>query len=51
MDEKLVEINGQTFDLSDPEGKKAAVRAWLAAKSKERKTPPPEEESQSKKSD
>ena len=45
MDDKKVEIEGEAFDLGDPEAKKAAIRAWLAAKSKDRENPsPPEEE-------
>ena len=52
MDEKLVEIDGQTFDLNDPEGKRAAIRAWLTAKSKQRETPTqPNEMTQSRERD
>jgi hypothetical protein len=36
MEEKRIEIDGVVFDLGDPDGKKAAVRAWLKAKSRER---------------
>ncbi len=36
MDGKKVEIDGETFDLSDPEDKKRAIRAWLKARSRER---------------
>jgi hypothetical protein len=37
MESNRIEINGTVFDLSDPSGKKAAVRAWLQARSLERK--------------
>jgi hypothetical protein len=37
MGEKSIEIGGETFDLSDPEQKKAAIRAWLKAKAREKK--------------
>jgi hypothetical protein len=36
MEDKFIEIDGDVFDLSDPEGKKGAVRAWLKVKSRER---------------
>ena len=36
MEGKRIEIDGVVFDLGDPDGKKAAVRAWLKAKSRER---------------
>ncbi len=36
MEGDRIEIDGEVFDLTDPEGKKAAVRAWLKAKSRER---------------
>lgn len=52
MDDKHFEIDGETFDLSDPEDKKAAIRAWLKAKSREREAPaPPEEKTQPQDSD
>jgi|GEM_PF-2884025 len=35
MDDKSVEICGKSFDLADPEQKKAAIRAWLKARVKE----------------
>jgi hypothetical protein len=41
MEDKRIEIDGEVFDLSDPDGKKAAVRAWLKAKSRERSTQGP----------
>jgi hypothetical protein len=47
MDDKKVEIEGEAFDLGDPEAKKAAIRAWLAAKSKERENASPEDKTQS----
>jgi hypothetical protein len=34
MEEKHIEIEGKTFDLNNPEEKRAAIRAWLKAKSK-----------------
>ncbi len=37
MDGRWVEIDGETFDLDDPEDKKRAIRAWLKAKSRERR--------------
>ncbi|NPV60089.1 MAG: hypothetical protein HPY75_10540 [Actinobacteria bacterium] len=36
MGGRFVEIDGDTFDLDDPEDKKRAIRAWLKAKSRER---------------
>ena len=36
MDGEKVEIEGKVFDLGDPEEKKAAIRAWLKAKSRTR---------------
>lgn len=36
MENKRIEIDGRSFDLDDPGDKKAAVRAWLRAKSRER---------------
>ncbi|RJP33304.1 MAG: hypothetical protein C4536_04345 [Actinobacteria bacterium] len=36
MDDKRIEIDGVTFNLEDPEEKRAAVRAWLEAKSRAR---------------
>ena len=56
MEEKRIEIEGITFNLEDSEDKKAAVRAWLEMKSRERRAreapgqneaqsgPPPEDE-------
>lgn len=38
MNAKIVEIDGQTFNLGDPEEKKAAIQAWLKAKTKQRLT-------------
>lgn len=34
MDDKSVEIGGKTFDLADPEQKKAAIRSWLKERTK-----------------
>ena len=34
MDGRIIEIDGETFDLGDPEDKKRAIRAWLKAKSR-----------------
>ena len=34
MDGRIIEIDGETFDLADPEDKKRAIRAWLKAKSR-----------------
>jgi hypothetical protein len=39
MESKRIEIDGEIFDLSDPSGKKAAVRAWLQARSLQRSAP------------
>lgn len=36
MGGRFVEIDGETFDLGDPEDKKRAIRAWLKARSRER---------------
>lgn len=36
MGDRFVEIDGDTFDLNDPEDKKRAIRAWLKARSRER---------------
>lgn len=36
MGGRFVEIDGDTFDLDDPEDKKLAIRAWLRARSRER---------------
>lgn len=36
MDDKTVEIEGRVYDLSDPQQKKEAVRAWLRAKARGR---------------
>ncbi len=36
MAEKRIEIEGITFDLKDAEDKKAAIRAWLEMRSRER---------------
>ena len=38
MNGKSIEIGGKVFDLTDPEEKKAAIRAWLKAKAAQ-KTP------------
>lgn len=32
----MIEIDGQAFDLGDPEQKKAAIRAWLRVKAREK---------------
>jgi hypothetical protein len=32
MNSKSIEIGGKVFDLTDPEEKKAAIRAWLKVK-------------------
>jgi len=32
MNGKNIEIGGKVFDLTNPEEKKAAIRAWLKAK-------------------
>jgi hypothetical protein len=37
MESKRIEIDGEVFDLSDPDGKRAAVRAWLKARTRERR--------------
>ena len=47
MNGKSIEIGGKVFDLTDPEEKKAAIRAWLKAKaaqktSGEKAASPPE---------
>ena len=36
MESKYIEIDGQTYNLGDPESKKAAIRAWLKAKAREK---------------
>jgi hypothetical protein len=38
MDDKSVEICGESFDLADPEQKKAAIRAWLKARAREKES-------------
>ena len=38
MNGKSIEIDGKVFDLTNPEEKKAAIRAWLKAKAAQ-KTP------------
>ena len=38
MNGKSIEIGGKVFDLTDPEEKRAAIRAWLKAKAAQ-KTP------------
>jgi hypothetical protein len=38
MNGKSIEIGGKVFDLTNPEEKKAAIRAWLKAKAAQ-KTP------------
>lgn len=47
MNGKSIKIGGKVFDLTDPEEKKAAIRAWLKAKAAQKKpgekaTPPPD---------
>jgi hypothetical protein len=41
MHGKSIEIDGVTFNLDDPDEKRAAVRAWLKAKSRERRAQEP----------
>jgi hypothetical protein len=36
METKYIEIDGQTYNLGDPESKKAAIRAWLKVKAREK---------------
>ncbi|OFW59216.1 MAG: hypothetical protein A2W01_07750 [Candidatus Solincola sediminis] len=36
MVDNSIEIGGEIFDLADPEQKKAAIRAWLKAKAREK---------------
>jgi hypothetical protein len=36
MESKYIKIDGQTYNLSDPESKRAAIRAWLKAKAREK---------------
>jgi hypothetical protein len=38
MNEKNIRIGGRVFDLTNPDEKKAAIRAWLQAKAAQ-KTP------------
>jgi hypothetical protein len=35
MEGKRVEIDGNVYDLEDPEQRKAAIRAWLAAQARD----------------
>jgi len=37
LEGRRVEIDGELFDLDDPEDKKRAVKAWLRARSRERR--------------
>jgi hypothetical protein len=43
VDGKRLEIDGCVYDLEDPEERKAAVRAWLRSKSRERRAAPSSE--------
>ena len=36
MESRRIEIDGKLFDLDDPVDKKASVKAWLLARSRER---------------
>jgi hypothetical protein len=36
MDAKNIEIEGQTYNLNDPDEKRAAIRAWLKVKAREK---------------